>query len=82
MDVLGLTYAEYSAAEREAVVSAFPRTPRFKEDIIQAFYDGIKHKPGRARLEQGGRELGRIRPIERHAVLIYPGVPAAWARCH
>jgi len=19
--------------------------PRFKEDIIQAFYDGIKHKP-------------------------------------
>ena len=43
--VLGLTYAEYSAAEREAVVGAFPRTERFKEDIIQAFYDGIKHKP-------------------------------------
>jgi len=21
------------------------RTPQFKEDIIQAFYDGIKHKP-------------------------------------
>jgi len=21
------------------------RTPAFKEDIIQAFYDGIKHKP-------------------------------------
>jgi hypothetical protein len=30
---------------REAVVAAFPRPPRFKEDIIQAFYDGIKHKP-------------------------------------
>ncbi|KNE27905.1 HD domain-containing protein [Achromobacter spanius] len=45
MDVLGLTYHQYSDAEREAVVSAFPRTPRFKEDIIQAFYDGIKHKP-------------------------------------
>jgi len=45
MDVLGLTYDEYSDQEREAVVSAFPRTPRFKEDIIQAFYDGIKHKP-------------------------------------
>ena len=45
MDVLGLTYAEYGAAEREAVVSAHPRTERFKEDIIQAFYDGIKHKP-------------------------------------
>lgn len=45
MDVLGLTYGEYSDAEREAVVRAFPRTPHFKEDIIQAFYDGIKHKP-------------------------------------
>ena len=45
MDVLGLTYGDYSDAEREAVVNAFPRTPRFKEDIIQAFYDGIKHRP-------------------------------------
>jgi HD domain len=45
MDVLGLTYREYPDAEREAVVKAFPRTPHFKEDIIQAFYDGIKHKP-------------------------------------
>jgi hypothetical protein len=45
MDVLGLSYSEYSDAEREAVVHAYPRTPHFKEDIIQAFYDGIKHKP-------------------------------------
>ncbi|MEI2415657.1 HD domain-containing protein [Orrella sp. JC864] len=45
MDVLGLTYNEYPDAEREAVVKAFPRTPQFKEDIIRAFYDGIKHKP-------------------------------------
>jgi hypothetical protein len=45
MDVLGLNYGEYSAAEREAVVHAHPRTEDFKEDIIQAFYDGIKHKP-------------------------------------
>jgi hypothetical protein len=44
MDVLGLTYSEYSEAEREAVVHAHPRTAHFKEDIIQAFYDGIKHK--------------------------------------
>lgn len=45
MDVLGLTYGEYSDAEREAVVAGFPRTPAFKEDIIQAFYEGIRHKP-------------------------------------
>ncbi|MCJ2094070.1 MULTISPECIES: HD domain-containing protein [unclassified Methylobacterium] len=45
MDVLGLTYAHYSDAEREAVVRAHPRSPHFKEDIIQAFYEGIRHKP-------------------------------------
>jgi len=45
MDVLGLTYSTYSDAEREAVVRLHPRTDRFKEDIIQAFYDGIRHKP-------------------------------------
>jgi hypothetical protein len=45
MDVLGLTYPEYSDAEREAVVHAHPRSEHFKEDIIQAFYNGIQHKP-------------------------------------
>ncbi|MBN9216345.1 MAG: HD domain-containing protein [Mesorhizobium sp.] len=45
MDVLGLTHREYSDEERETVVRAFPRTSDFKEDIIQAFYDGIRHKP-------------------------------------
>jgi hypothetical protein len=46
MDVLGLTYAEYPDEVREAVVSKYPRTPHFKEDILQAFYDGIHQKPG------------------------------------
>ncbi len=45
MDVLGLTYPDYPDDVREAIVSAFPRSPAFEEDIIQAFYDGIKHKP-------------------------------------
>src|ERR1700746_3457788 len=39
MDVLGIAYSEFSDAEREAVVQACPRSNRFKEDIIQAFYD-------------------------------------------
>ena len=45
MDVLGLTYADYSEAEREAVVRVHPRGDNFKEAIIQAFHDGIRHKP-------------------------------------
>jgi hypothetical protein len=45
MDVLGIAYADYTQAEREAVVRAHPRNGSFKEDIIQAFYDGFGHKP-------------------------------------
>ena len=45
MDVLGIGYSGFTVAEREAVVEAHPRPATFKEDIIQAFYDGIKHKP-------------------------------------
>jgi hypothetical protein len=45
MDVLGIDYTSFSDSDRDAVVRAFPRTGHFKEDILQAFYDGIKHKP-------------------------------------
>lgn len=45
MDVLGIAYEKFSDKEREAVVQLFPRTPKFKEDILQAFYDAIKQKP-------------------------------------
>jgi HD domain len=45
MDVLGIDYANFTDADRNAVVQAFPRTPQFKEDIIQAFNNGFKHKP-------------------------------------
>ncbi|WP_321914031.1 MULTISPECIES: HD domain-containing protein [unclassified Paraburkholderia] len=45
MDVLGIAYDRFSDIEREAVVHAHPRSEHFKEDIIQTFYDGIKHKP-------------------------------------
>jgi HD domain len=45
MDVLGIDYSSFTDSDRNAVVKAFPRTVHFKEDILQAFYDGIKHKP-------------------------------------
>jgi hypothetical protein len=44
MDVLGIAFSEFNDSEREAVVRAHPRPGRFKEEIIQAFYDGIKDK--------------------------------------
>src|ERR1700757_3599776 len=45
MDVLGIDYTSFTDADRNAVVQAFPRRANFKEDILQAFYDGIRHKP-------------------------------------
>ena len=45
MDVLGIAYDQFPAEVREAVVHAHPRGGRFKQDIIQAFNDGFKHKP-------------------------------------
>jgi HD superfamily phosphodiesterase len=45
MDVLGIGYNTMEDELRDAIVRQFPRTPHFKEDILQAFYDGIKHKP-------------------------------------
>ncbi len=45
MDVLGIAFSEFTDAEREAVVHAHPRPSRFKEEIIQAFYNGIHRKP-------------------------------------
>jgi hypothetical protein len=45
MDVLGIAYDQYPDEVRNAVVAQYPRTPNFKEDIIQAFYDGFHKKP-------------------------------------
>jgi hypothetical protein len=45
MDVLGIDYASFTDTDRNAVVQAYSRTAHFKEDILQAFYDGIKHRP-------------------------------------
>ena len=44
MDVLGIGYDEVSDASREAVVQQHPRLDNFKENIISAFYNGIKGK--------------------------------------
>src|SRR5258706_4617727 len=43
MDVLGIAYSEFSNADHEAIVSAYPLTEHFKGNIIQTFYDRIKH---------------------------------------
>jgi hypothetical protein len=45
MDVMGIAYEEFRDDQRDRVAHAHPRTPDFMENIIQAFYDGNKHRP-------------------------------------
>lgn len=45
MDVAGRTYDQFTDEEREAVTSAWPREDDFKHAIIDAFYEGLKHRP-------------------------------------
>jgi hypothetical protein len=44
LDVLGIGYDDITAEDREAVLTAYPRI-NFKESIIQAFADGMAHRP-------------------------------------
>jgi len=44
LDVVGLGFDEVSDEAREQILSAFPRVD-FKRRIVEAFADGIKHKP-------------------------------------
>jgi hypothetical protein len=46
MDVLGFAYEQFTPEQRKAVVGAHPRGSSFKKDIIDAFYKGMKHRPG------------------------------------
>jgi hypothetical protein len=45
MDVVGIGYDKFPQAQRDGVIAAYPRDAHFEEDLIQAFYDGIKDKP-------------------------------------
>jgi hypothetical protein len=45
MDLVGLGYDEFTEAQRRAVEAALPHPPGFVEDLLQALYDGVKHRP-------------------------------------
>ena len=45
MDVAGRGYDQFTDAQREAVIAAFPREANFKQGILDAFYQGLKHRP-------------------------------------
>ncbi|MEX3959613.1 HD domain-containing protein [Trinickia sp. EG282A] len=45
MDVAGRGFEEFTDEQRAAVIEAYPRGPDFASKMIDAFYDGMKHRP-------------------------------------
>jgi hypothetical protein len=45
MDIAGRNYELFADEEREAVIAAYPRGKDFGHEVIDAFYDGMKHRP-------------------------------------
>src|ERR1700754_2330008 len=45
MDVAGRGYEEFTENEREVVTATYPRERDFNQRMIDAFYDGMKHRP-------------------------------------
>ncbi|MFM0336182.1 HD domain-containing protein [Paraburkholderia fungorum] len=46
MDVAGRGFEQFTDKQREAVISAYPRDTDFAHQMIDAFYHGMKHRPG------------------------------------
>jgi hypothetical protein len=45
MDVVGRGYEQFTDEERGAVTAVHPRGENFKHEMIEAFYQGMKHRP-------------------------------------
>lgn len=46
MDVAGRGFEQFTDEQREAVIAAYPRGADFAHKMIDAFYQGMKHRPG------------------------------------
>jgi hypothetical protein len=45
MDIAGRDYDAFTDEQLEAVIAAYPRGDDFEHKIIEAFYQGMKHRP-------------------------------------
>ena len=45
IDVAGRGFDQFTDVQRAAVIAAFPREADFEQGIIDAFYQGMKHRP-------------------------------------
>jgi HD domain len=78
LDVLGIGYAELSDEQREQVIAAHPRGRGFKKGIIEAFYDGIRHKPETAFGNVKADVLARMDPTYQRVNFCSVILDSAW----
>ncbi|HJV26739.1 MAG TPA: HD domain-containing protein [Aromatoleum sp.] len=45
MDMAGRNYEHFTEDEREGVIAAYPRGHDFGHEVIEVFYQGLKHRP-------------------------------------
>lgn len=45
MDLVGIGYDQFTPAQRAAVETAHPHPPAYAEGVLQALYDGLRHRP-------------------------------------
>jgi hypothetical protein len=45
MDVAGRGFEHFTDDQRDAVIAAYPRETNFANNMIEAFYQGMKHRP-------------------------------------
>lgn len=45
MDLVGLGFKDFTDEQRKAIAAVHPHPPHFAEDVLQALYDGVKHRP-------------------------------------
>jgi len=45
MDLVGLGHDGFTDAQRSAIEAAYPHPPGFAEKLLQALYDGLRHRP-------------------------------------
>jgi hypothetical protein len=43
--MVGRNYDLFTEEERDAVIVAYPRSANFGHEVIESFYQGLKHRP-------------------------------------
>jgi hypothetical protein len=81
MDVAGRGYDDFTEEQREAVIAAYPRGDDFERLMIDAFYQGMKHRPDSTFGTMNDDFLAQRDPKFRRQNICSIMAGSRWARC-